>query len=189
MFPNDVTLNKLTKSLSLEKIENTRNVFHDLVSIIIEQQIHYRSTKKTFQKLIEKSSIEQLTIENFELFEKLSLRESKLSMKKYEALLSVYDFFKSQDTDWTACSDQQVKSILTSLKGVSDWSAEMILIYTLDRSDIFPKKDYHINKILSDLYPNLSPITPSKVKLLSQAWEPNRSLAMGYLLATKSKNN
>lgn len=186
MFDLDPLLHKISQQYELEPIKSSMNVFHDLVGIVIEQQIHYRSTKKTFQKLIEKSGIEQLTIHNFERFEKLSLKESKLSMKKYEALLSVYDFFKSHDIDWKTQSDQMVKSILTSLKGVSEWSAEMILIYTLNRPDIFPKKDYHINKILADLYPNLNPITPSKVALLSKTWEPNKSLAMHYLLATKS---
>ncbi|MEL6675333.1 MAG: hypothetical protein AAFR61_24200 [Bacteroidota bacterium] len=42
-------------------------VFHDLMSCIIEQQIHYRSTKKTFARLLGKAGIDVLTVENFEI--------------------------------------------------------------------------------------------------------------------------
>ena len=52
------------------QIESTQDVFHDLMSCILEQQIHYRSTKKVFQKMLQAADLQRLSLDNFEHFEK-----------------------------------------------------------------------------------------------------------------------
>lgn len=61
----DSVLKNIINTIELPKIETTNNVFHDLMSCVIEQQIHYRSTKKIFQKMLDDSGIEVLTPSNF----------------------------------------------------------------------------------------------------------------------------
>ncbi|MCI4642828.1 MAG: hypothetical protein MRY51_08220 [Flavobacteriaceae bacterium] len=181
----DPLLNKLHNTLELNTINSTKNVFHDLVGIIIEQQIHYRSTKKVFEKMLELADISTLTLSNFEHFEEKGLVKQKLSMNKFETLLRVIEFFNKNELDWFSMTDEEVRTQLTSIKGISDWTVDMILIYTLCRPDVFPSKDYHLQKILSGFYPKQLPLTPGKIKKLAATWSPNRSLAMRYLLATK----
>ena len=47
----DPVLQTLSNSYKITDIESTQSVFHDLISCIVEQQIHYRSSKKTFEKM------------------------------------------------------------------------------------------------------------------------------------------
>jgi len=57
MYLSDVDqkLKSVIEQVKLQRPVSTNQVFHDLMSCIIEQQIHYRSTKTHFQKLIEQS--------------------------------------------------------------------------------------------------------------------------------------
>ena len=77
---NDPILEKIILQIPKPEIESKYDVFHDLMSCIIEQQIHYRSTKRIFAKALERASIEHLTIDNFYLIEKHSLSQIKLGM-------------------------------------------------------------------------------------------------------------
>ena len=68
-FTEDNILQQITLSIPKPFIQSTNNVFHDLVSCVIEQQIHYRSSKKVFEKMLNNSKIKQLSKDNFHLFE------------------------------------------------------------------------------------------------------------------------
>lgn len=54
---NDPILLRLVQELPDPEFNSTKSVFHDLMSCIIEQQIHYRSTKKIFQRMLDNSEI------------------------------------------------------------------------------------------------------------------------------------
>ena len=77
-------------------IESTNDAFHDLMSCVLEQQIHYRSTKKTFQKMLQLADIERLTLANFEIFEEKFFTTAKLSINKYETVLGVLTFLSDK---------------------------------------------------------------------------------------------
>lgn len=70
----DPILEKVIIQVPKPKIESTKDVFHDLMSCVLEQQIHYRSTKKIFQKMLNEANLERLTPTNFQHFEKNHLQ-------------------------------------------------------------------------------------------------------------------
>ncbi len=49
------------------------------MSYFIEQQIHYRSTKRQFQKMLDKAEINELSLNNFSHFEEKAFVDVKLS--------------------------------------------------------------------------------------------------------------
>ena len=114
----DDVLKQVITEVDWPEITSTQNVFHDLTSCVIEQQIHYRSSKKTFAKLLTKSSIEELTVDSFEVFEERALGDVKLSMRKYETVIEVVDFFHSHSPDWSEMSNTEVRETLSSIKGI-----------------------------------------------------------------------
>ena len=69
---NDEVLKNIIQTIPAPEIISTQNVFHDIMSCIIEQQIHYRSTKKTFQKALQISDIQLLYCERGK-FRKISV--------------------------------------------------------------------------------------------------------------------
>ncbi|HOY20450.1 MAG TPA: hypothetical protein PLC89_24270 [Haliscomenobacter sp.] len=119
-------------------VESTGDVFFDLMSCIMEQQIHYRITKKIFAKMLQRAEIDRLTLQNFPEFEAKALAEAKLSLSKYETIVAVLDFFTQNQLQWDTLSDERIRQHLSSIKGIGKWTIDMILLYTLNRPDVFP---------------------------------------------------
>jgi len=183
---NDDVLKDIVQKIQLPEIISTQNVFHDLMSCIIEQQIHYRSTKKTFQKALEASEIALLSIQNFSVFEEKGLRNIKLSTTKYETILRILAYFKEQNIDWAKKEDKEIRQLLSQIKGVGAWTIDMILLYTLEREDIFPADDYHLKQMMQKFYPiDTSSSLKAQMKSIAEKWSPYRSVAVKYLLAWK----
>lgn len=84
-------LSNIVNSIELPVIENTYNVYHDLIGCIIEQQIHYRSTKKVFEKMLIAADLKIVTPLNFNQFEEKGILGYKLSLSKHETLMRVLD--------------------------------------------------------------------------------------------------
>ena len=113
----DEIIKNIAKNIPFPKINSTQNVFHDLMSCIIEQQIHYRSTKKIFQKMMEVAELEELTIQNFHEFGKKVFINNKLSLQKFETINRVVKFFEENEIDWLPKKDDEIRKILSSIKG------------------------------------------------------------------------
>jgi DNA-3-methyladenine glycosylase II len=168
---------------------STRAVFHDLMSCVVEQQIHYRSTKGTFADILARADLTMLTPGTFERFEEHGLPRFRLSAAKQRTVAAVADFFEADgnsDVDWFALSDADVRAQLGTILGIGSWTVDMILLYTLERPDVFPAGDYHLKQIVSTHYGlDLTSRPTSKMNAVSGAWRPHRSLAVRYLLAWK----
>lgn len=183
---NDAILKNIIATIPEPQIQSTNNVFHDLMSCILEQQIHYRSTKKIFQKMLNSASLEILTPENFPQFEEKAFSNIKLSVGKYETLLRIIEFWDENTIKWQGLNDEEVIEKLSSIKGIGKWTIDMILLYTLQRPNVFPFDDFHLKNIMIQLY-GLDANVKLKAQMIevSNAWDNDKSLAVKYLLAWK----
>jgi DNA-3-methyladenine glycosylase II len=185
----DPVLAKIIATIPKPVIASTNNMFHDLMSCIIEQQIHYRSTKKIFQKMLDAAKLKRLTPENFNQFEEKAFSNLKLSASKYETIASILAFWSTHKLDWNGLSDAAVIENLSAIKGIGKWTTDMILLYTLQRPNVFPYDDFHLKQIMISLY-DLNPSVKLKAQMLtiSKDWGTYISLAVQYLLAWKDFN-
>lgn len=182
----DPSLKKIIDTLPQPNPESSYNVFHDLMSCIIEQQIHYRSTKKLFNKMLIKADLEVLSPENFEEFEEKAFSDVKLSARKYETIVSTLDYFSQNQLDWPALSDDVIRQELSKIKGIGTWTMDMILLYTLKRPNIFPADDYHLKILMTSLYQlDAQSRLKAQMKAVAEKWAPFKSLAVRYLLDWK----
>ena len=167
-------------------VESTNDVFHDLMSCVLEQQIHYRSTKKIFKKALERSGVERVTLDNFHLLEEHALPAIKFSIGKYETLLAFVEYWGKNTLNFTKLSDVEIIAQLSSIKGIGKWTIDMILLYTLQRPNVFPYEDFHLKEIMVKLY-GLNPNIKLKAQMIeiSNTWYNHKSLAVKYLLETK----
>jgi DNA-3-methyladenine glycosylase II len=85
-------------------------------------------------------------------------------------------------------SDIQIIQKLTRIKGIGEWTAQMLMIFNLGRLDIFPVGDFAIKKNYS-LFKNIaSPINIKDLSKISEEWKPFRSIAAWYLWQYKLKS-
>ena len=80
-----------------------------------------------------------------------------------------------------AMSDEEVITALTQVKGIGRWSAEMFLIFRLQRPDVLPLGDLGILNAIQKLYRLRKKPTAARMTKLGEAWKPYRSVASWYL--------
>jgi 3-methyladenine DNA glycosylase/8-oxoguanine DNA glycosylase len=77
--------------------------------------------------------------------------------------------------------DQAVIDVLTAVKGIGRWTAEMFLIFRLGRLDVLPVDDYGIRKAVQRAYRKRALPKPDWLRRLGEPWAPYRTVASWYL--------
>lgn len=80
--------------------------------------------------------------------------------------------------------DEAVVEMLTQIKGIGRWTADMILIFRLMRPDILPVGDLGIVKAIQRAYGLRKPPDTQRMLKIAEAWRPYRSVASWYLWAS-----
>lgn len=81
-------------------------------------------------------------------------------------------------------SDDEVVAALTAVKGIGRWTAEMFLMFRLQRPDVLPVGDLGIVKAVQKAYRLRKVPTPDRLTRLGESWRPYRSIACWYLWAS-----
>lgn len=112
------------------------------------------------------------------------LREAGLSRSKLTYLVSLAEWFHQTPRltqTLTGASDAEVKQMLIERPGIGPWTADMFLIFTLMRPDVFPDGDLGVLKAMGLLYFDGS--MPSRAQAIGYAerWRPYRTAASWLL--------
>ena len=78
-------------------------------------------------------------------------------------------------------SDENVIEMVTEVKGIGRWTAEMLLIFCLGRPDILPVGDLGIQRSMKDAYGLDSMPDPATMLKIAEPWRPYRSAGTWYL--------
>ena len=172
-------------------LQKRKQVWLHLCASIMSQQL---STKvadvfhKRFLGLYKSKTptAEQIAATPFE-----TLRGIGLSNAKANYVLNVCNFFiteKITDARLYKMSNEELIKYLSQIKGVGQWTVEMILMFTLGREDVFPVDDLAIQQSVCKLH-NIDATDKKamKVKMIAAAkkWSPYRTYACRYLWGWK----
>jgi DNA-3-methyladenine glycosylase II len=83
-----------------------------------------------------------------------------------------------------ALSDDEVVEALTAVKGIGRWTAEMFLMFRLQRPDVLPVGDLGIVKAVQRAYGLRKVPSPDRLTKIGERWRPYRSIACWYLWAS-----
>jgi DNA-3-methyladenine glycosylase II len=78
-------------------------------------------------------------------------------------------------------ADDAVAEVLTGVKGIGRWSAQVFLIFRLGRPDVLPDGDLGIQNAVQRAYRLRKRPAPERVRKIGEAWAPYRSVASWYL--------
>src|SRR3990170_4753712 len=84
-------------------------------------------------------------------------------------------------------SDEQVIEVLTDVKGIGRWTAEMFLIFSLGRLDILPVGDLGLKKGIQTMYSLKELPEKEQIEQLAESWKPYRTVATWYLWKSLEK--
>jgi DNA-3-methyladenine glycosylase II len=78
-------------------------------------------------------------------------------------------------------ADDEIIARLVTLKGIGQWTVEMLLIFTMQRMDILPVGDFAVLEGYKRLKKLETAPKPKQMAEIGQAWSPHRSIASWYL--------
>ena len=182
----DPVLKPLVEQVLLKDREAQASVYEALLRAINFQQLSGKAASTIHNRFLalfpnqypDPELIIQLTPEE--------LRAVGVSRQKASYVQNVARFFIEKnlhDHAWDDDSDQEILDLLTQIKGVGNWTVEMILMFTLHRPDVLPLDDLVIKNAMVELYQVKETGRALNPKLLeiAEAWRPYRTWASRYL--------
>ena len=137
------------------QVPNNLDVFDCLAQTVVEQQLSYKAAKSIWKKI--NNSVKELDMKLMDYLSEentISMRNDGLSNNKIKAILGARVAVKSGDITLSKISemdDETYKKTITSLWGFGDWSAEMIAIFYLGKTNIWSEKDLILNKGINQI--------------------------------------
>ena len=182
----DKILSKLIKSYQSpsETILTTRrDIFYSLCKSIIGQQISVAAANSVFFKFKKKCK-NKINAKNVSKLSFSQLKSCGLSRQKILGIkdLSKRILNKSFDPKLIKnMSDEEAIEYLSNLRQIGRWSAEMVLLFTYNRPNIWPVQDIGLLRAISNNYKK-SYLPPEKfIRYLQKKFSPYCSVATWYL--------
>ncbi|WP_245628398.1 DNA-3-methyladenine glycosylase family protein [Fervidicola ferrireducens] len=184
----DEKINYLIQLIGDYTLELERDFFKALVQSIVGQQLSIKAAETIFARL--ENLCGQVTPERILSLSENELKSAGLSKKKIEYIKDLSEKVISGAVDLEkldSMNDEEVIRTLVQVKGIGRWTAEMFLIFSLGRPDIFSLLDFGLQLAVKGLY-GLSD-WPDKKTLdsISQRWKPYRTAASLYLWEAKNR--
>lgn len=152
---------------------------------IIGQQLSTRAAAAIYRKLTERYDGRLPSPEEVLAEDPDELRTAAgLSHAKVQYLRSLAEHVIDGSLALDALStlpDAEVVAELTAVKGIGQWSADMFLIFHLNRPDVLPVGDLGIRKAFQAVYGLAQlPVAP-EMCAIAEPWRPHRTLGSLYL--------
>jgi len=176
---DDAYVGPLIEEHGVLELDTADDMFERLVVSILRQQVSMASAAATRNRLFE--SVE-VTPEGILAAGPETLRDAGLSRQKTRYVRNVAEAFREEysKAHFEALDDDEVVSELTSITGVGEWTANMQLLFSLGRPDVFPVGDLGVRKGMRTLYGD-EEMTREGMVAEAERWAPYRSYATLYL--------
>ncbi|MEO6583579.1 MAG: DNA-3-methyladenine glycosylase 2 family protein [Ferruginibacter sp.] len=182
----------LSKQQPLE-LTKRKQVHLQIISSIISQQLSTKVAAVIYKRFLNLFSKKTPTPQDILALPFDTLRGVGLSNSKTNYVRNVCEFFienKVTDSKLHKMEDEELIEFLVQIKGVGRWTAEMILMFTLGREDVFAVDDLGIQQAMTKLY-KLDATNKKEMKnkmlLISAKWKPYRTYACRYLWQWKDE--
>ena len=183
----DKTLAKLIKRVGpcLLKPKSRRSPFAALVQAVVFQQLNgiaARTILGRVKDLYPGQSFptpEQLLATPDERLRAAGLSRAKTAAVK-DIAAKTLEGVVPRSRDIVRLTDKEIVERLTTLRGVGPWTVEMLLIFTLGRTDVLPVTDYGVRKGFALTYGWKELPTPKELREFGERWRPHRSTAAWY---------
>ncbi len=179
----DSVMKNLINKYSDANLTSRKDVFFSLCKSIIGQQISVAAANSVFFKFKKKcnNKIDARTVSNLTFYQ---LKSCGLSRQKVLGIKSLAKQTLNKSFNpklIKTMNDEEAIIYLSNLKQIGRWSAEMILLFTYNRSNIWPIQDIGLLRAISKNYKKKY-LPPEKfVNLLKKRYTPYCSVATWYL--------
>ena len=179
----DLVMKTLIKKYNDKTLTTRKDIFFSLCKSIIGQQISVAAANSVFLKFKKacKGKITPLTVNKKRTSE---LKKCGLSRQKVKGIKELSKKFLNKEFNPNLIknmSDEEAIVYLSTLRQIGRWSAEMILLFTFNRENIWPIQDIGLLRAISNNYKKKYLPPKTFVTKLKKKFTPYCSVATWYL--------
>ena len=181
---SDPVLKGIIKRVGPFQCKVNRDRFQSLVHSILSQQISGAAAKTIKSRLNQAVEPAKLTPDSLLQFTTDDLRQIGISRQKAGYLFDLAEKVDSEQVKLSSLArkdDQTVIDELTQVKGIGVWTAQMFLMFSLARLDVFPVDDLGIRNAIQKAYSIDHDLNRQELLEMSQSWRPYATVASWYL--------
>jgi DNA-3-methyladenine glycosylase II len=180
----DPVMRHLIASVGPFRLKPLRNRFHTLVRSIVSQQISTKAAASILRKL--EALVEPqggLSPESIRRLSLAQMRKAGLSPQKQAYLRDLAEHVHTRKVHLERLGrlpDEDVIAELIQVKGIGRWTAQMFLIFTLARADVFPHDDLGVRAAIKRFY-GLDELPDKETShRIAECWRPYATVASWY---------
>lgn len=186
----DPKLAKIIKQVGPYNVRISRNRYQSLVEAIVTQQLAGSAAKSIinrFRNLYDSSFPKPIDVINTHT---AKLHTTGLSRMKVSYIKELSIKIENKEVNLRTISkldDCKVIDVLTKVKGIGRWTAEMFLIFSLGRQDVLPVDDLGLKKGIQQMF-SLNELPDVKhIERIAVKWRPYRTIATWYIWKSLKK--
>lgn len=170
-------------TVKIEPLTPGTDYFSDLCEAIVQQQLSEKAGDtiwNRFLKLFPRLTPARVLATPDKKIRAAGISWSKVSyLKNLAKHTTQFDLQRLRDM-----TDAEVIAELTKVKGIGPWTAEMFLMFTLAREDVFSYGDLGLRNAIKKLYKFKHEPTRKQMEKISSKWSPYRTYAARILWAS-----
>jgi len=188
----DPLLKKAIAEVDMPESSNGNDVYGSLLRSIVSQQLSVKAAATIYGRFLnlfeDQNPLPKIVLsKTVEELRAVGLSKQKSGYMQHIANFAVEN--NMQAINWEDHNDAEIIKMLTQIKGVGVWTVQMILMFTLNREDVFPSLDLGIQQAIKKLYgiDGKGKELIKKMDKIAAPWSPYRTIACQYLWRWKDK--
>lgn len=185
---SDPIMTSLIENLGESAHDCTPNMstdyFADLCEAIVNQQLSEKAGRTIYNRFLDLLPKRKPHAEFVLKIPDQKLRDVGMSWSKVKYIKSLAQSVLAKQIDFSSLnglSDDEAISELTKLHGIGPWSAEMFLMFSLGRPDMFSYGDAGLRRAIKQFYGFKKNPTEKQLSVIIQKWSPYKTYACRIL--------
>ena len=180
---NDPVMKQVIKDVGPFTHKLNSNRFAMLVNSILSQQISVAAARTIRKRFLDLLGARTFKAESIAVLEVDHLREAGVSRQKAGYILDLAQ--KAADgtlsfRGYTRMSNDEIIENLIQVKGIGVWTAQMFLMFSMGRLDVFPVDDLGLQNAMKKLYELEQDCHKNHLLEIAQQWSPYQTVASWY---------
>ena len=183
----DPKIAEIIRQVGPFRLRRNRRYFQVLARAIVSQQISTRAADTVFSRLVALLGTGRLTPELLAAQPEAHLRAAGLSRQKVGYLQDLSRHFlegRLRPRRFACLDNEEIIQQLVQVRGIGRWTAEMFLIFSLNRLDVLPVDDLGLRAAVKSIYRMRRLPDARRLRLLGRRWHPFETVATWYAWRT-----
>ena len=182
LVKKDRVIKRLIPQFGDAALQTRRDAFTTLARSIVGQQSSVKAAQAVWERFaalsrtLSPAHVLKLKVDD--------MRAAGLSARKIDYLVDLalhFDNGKLHVKDWESMDDEAIIAELVDIRGIGRWTAEMFLIFYLQRPNVLPLDDPGLITGISQNYFSGEQVSRSDAREVAEAWKPWCSVATWYI--------